>query len=648
MRRNKLFGWMAGFASIAMAAGTSMAPVLAAVSENSPVGNSEPVEEVVGEEDKNPDAAGQEEPTEADVGREDGAKEGREGAASAAPQADIEAEGSLDRIDGASARGANSGGKDTEASGVYDFKDNKTTGTVTVVEKWDDQSNNAERPVVDVSLSTAKPSKSALGYTVTFHGNKAAGLVFNDGRDINEVVYNSSGQIVDGVFKVPGGWAAGAVSWFTDKKLKNKVDVSEDGTVQMPLSGDIDLWGKVKTFKIKGGYYRRYSTDIGGNGFNDLIPDTVTEIFFTDEIKPENASVIDVDADGDGGVIAWTENSDTIMKVSTQIKGMKVQAAELSGYMFYDCRGLTALDLSSLDTQNATNMFGMFRDCSGLTALDLSPLNTQKVTNMANMFYGCSGLTALDLSPLDTQNVTDMSYMFFSCHGLAALDLSPFDTHNVTYMGSMFRDCSSLTALDLSSFDTSNVKNMLQMFEDCSGLTALDLSSFNTQKVTNMNSIFADCSGLTALDLSSFDTQNVTDMNYMFQGCRGLTALDLSPLNTQKVMEMSYMFQGCSGLTALDLSPLNTQNVNDMRYMFSKCSGLTALDLSPLNTQNVMKMSYMFQGCRGLTSIITGPNFKFVGIDYRLAGTWRNTAGETFTSGKFPSNVADTYTKIAS
>ena len=35
MRRNKLFGWLTGFASIALAAGTSIAPVLAAVSENS-------------------------------------------------------------------------------------------------------------------------------------------------------------------------------------------------------------------------------------------------------------------------------------------------------------------------------------------------------------------------------------------------------------------------------------------------------------------------------------------------------------------------------------------------------------------------------------------------------------------------------------
>ena len=161
---------MTGFASVAMAAGISMAPVLAVVNENSPgEGNPEPVEEVVDKETEDSDAVGQKGPVEADVGGEEGAKEGMEGAASAAPQADIEAEGSLD---GTSARVTNDGNGDMETSGVYEFKDNKTTGTVTVVKKWDDQSNNAERPVVDISLSTAKPSKNPLGYTVTFHARK--------------------------------------------------------------------------------------------------------------------------------------------------------------------------------------------------------------------------------------------------------------------------------------------------------------------------------------------------------------------------------------------------------------------------------------------------------------------------------------------
>lgn len=221
--------------------------------------------------------------------------------------------------DGLSENALNTG--EDENLGVYDFKDNKTTGTVTVTKVWDDDKTNEERAIPDIKISTAKPSKSALGYTVTFHGDKDAGLVFDDGRDINEVVYNSSGQIVDGMFKVPGGWTAGAVSWFADEALTNKVDVSEDGTVQMPLSGDVDLWGKIKTFEIKG-YNGSYSKKY--NDFNYLIPDTVTEILFTDEVKPESADIINVDADGDGMVVAWTENDGTVMKVSTQIKGMKV------------------------------------------------------------------------------------------------------------------------------------------------------------------------------------------------------------------------------------------------------------------------------------------------------------------------------------
>ena len=107
------------------------------------------------------------------------------------------------------------------------------------------------------------------------------------------------------------------------------------------------------------------------------------------------------------------------------------------------------------------------------------------------------------------------------------------------------------------------------------------------------------------------------------------------------------MFRGCSGLTSLDLTPLDTQNVTDMSSIFNGCSGLTSLDLTPLDTKNVTDMSYMFNYCRALTSLTTGTAFKFVGTDYRLSGTWQNTAGDTFTSGKFPSNVADTYTKIS-
>ena len=127
-------------------------------------------------------------------------------------------------------------------------------------------------------LSTEKPSKSTKGYTVTFHGN---GLKFDDGTDENMVVYNSSGQIVEGSYKEAVGTGIG---WYSDKALTQKVEISDDGVPQIELTGDLDLWAKEMTFEIKGynnDYQKKY------NDFNYSIPDTVTEVIFTDEAKPK-------------------------------------------------------------------------------------------------------------------------------------------------------------------------------------------------------------------------------------------------------------------------------------------------------------------------------------------------------------------------
>ena len=515
---------------------------------------------------------------------------------------------------------------------------------MTITKKWDDGLTNAEREIPDMYLSTEKPSKSTKGYTITFHGN---GLKFADGTDENMVVYSSSGQIVEGSYKEAVGTG---VAWYANKECTQKVEISDDGVPQVELTGDLDLWAKEMTFEIKGytdDYQKKY------NDFNYLIPDTVTEVIFTDGAKPKTKKVIDVDADGDSGVVAWLNDSaGTVMKVSTQIPGMKVQAATDSGNMFFNRSKLQKIDLKMLDTQNVTGMGGMFNGCSGLTSLDLTPLDTQNVTDMGSMFANCRGLTSLDLTSLDTKNVTSMRNMFSDCFGLTSLDLMPLDTESVTDMSSMFFNCRGLTGLDLTSLNTSNVKSMEYMFYDCSGLTSLNLTPLNTSKVTSMYQMFGDCSALTSLDLAPLNTQNVTNMDGMFSGCSGLTSLDLTPLNTKNVTNMGSMFCNCRGLTSLDLSPLDTRRVTDMWDMFSGCSGLTSLDLSPLDTKNVTSMGYMFSECTSLTNLATGTSFKFVGTDYRLSGTWQNTAGEIFNgndgTANFPSNVADTYTKVSS
>ena len=82
---------------------------------------------------------------------------------------------------------------------------------------------------------------------------------------------------------------------------------------------------KNTTYKLK--TYARH--------FTDLIPDTATSIIFTDETKPNNEDVIDVDDNGDGGVVAWLEDSGKVMKVSTQKKGQKIEMGAMDELGFY-------------------------------------------------------------------------------------------------------------------------------------------------------------------------------------------------------------------------------------------------------------------------------------------------------------------------
>ena len=224
---------------------------------------------------------------------------------------------------------------------------------MTITKKWDDELTNAEREIPDMYLSTEKPSKSTKGYTVTFHGN---GLKFADGTDENMVVYNSSGQIVEGSYKEAVGTG---VAWYSDKACKNRVMISDNGVPQIELTGDLDLWAKEMTFTL-----------VSGARFNNKIPNGITEVIITDEVKSKDKASIDVDADGDGGVVAWLDDdAGTVMKVSTQIPGVKVQATGNSENMFNGRSKLQKIDFKMLDTQNVTNMGAMFRDCSGLTNL---------------------------------------------------------------------------------------------------------------------------------------------------------------------------------------------------------------------------------------------------------------------------------------
>ena len=335
------------------------------------------------------------------------------------------------------------------------------------------------------------------------------------------------------------------------------------------------------------------------------------------------------------------------------IENLNTEKVKNMMYMFYGCKKLTSLDLSSFKTANVTNMNGMFGSCSSLTSLDVSSFDTDEVEEMSYMFGNCTGLKSLNVSKFNTANVTGMGYMFGGCSGLTSLDLSSFSTANVTNMMNMFIGCKGLISLDLSSFNTANVQVMSYMFNGCSGLTTINVSdAFTTNNVSNSDGMFGGCyklegatsynSGKTDKNMANFDgyftPKNITpyvkwdantkvltfkvantkeegsgvyDLNegenkpkWVGEVSGDCTKVVFTPSFKQAKPTSCYMwFWGFWKLTTIEgIENLNTEDVTDMSEMFNSCSGLTSLDVSKFNTAKVTNMNGMFGGS-GLISL---------------------------------------------
>ena len=140
----------------------------------------------------------------------------------------------------------------------------------------------------------------------------------------------------------------------------------------------------------------------------------------------------------------------------------------------------------------ANNCAEMFHNCYRLTSIPWNDFNidTSQCTDMNSMFYDCKALTSLDLSSFDTSKVTDISYMFYNCTALTSLDLSNFDTSQCTNMGRMFRKCSGLKEIICpNGFDMSSCTRVLYMFDDCTSYNGEPLHFKNVPRNLDFSGI---------------------------------------------------------------------------------------------------------------------------------------------------------------
>lgn len=100
--------------------------------------------------------------------------------------------------------------------------------------------------------------------------------------------------------------------------------------------------------------------------------------------------------------------------------------------------------------------FAYFKDLISVEGME--NFNASELKNMSQMFYNCTGLTELNLSSLNTSNVRDMSYLFSGCSSLKTIYVGDqWSTASVTDGKKMFKDCTSLVGGAGTVFDSDHV-----------------------------------------------------------------------------------------------------------------------------------------------------------------------------------------------
>ena len=150
--------------------------------------------------------------------------------------------------------------------------------------------------------------------------------------------------------------------------------------------------------------------------------------------------------------VTYTENGDYTISPDSGYDGMAGASVKVN------VTSTTPVQTVDLDT-------GISFGRSSFTTLPFTLTGGGNRSNMAYMFQECKALTSLDLSNLNTSNVKDMRNMFYNCYALTSLDLSSFNTSQVTNMGSMFGYCKALTTVKVINCNDATKQKILNQLQ---------------------------------------------------------------------------------------------------------------------------------------------------------------------------------------
>lgn len=367
-------------------------------------------------------------------------------------------------------------------------------------------------------------------------------------------------------------------------------------------------------------------------------PTTTMRLVLVNSIdESKRASSVDVSAEGNGSVIAYTESVGGGNAICVAFEGVLELNAD-SSHVFENFELVSddngSSDLRLVDFSKVENASYMFSESQG--SYPVSNVVLPKVTDASYMFY----MSSLNVSNILLPNATTAEGMFKKARGLDVV--SDIYLPSATTANNMFEGFVRKTVTGVKFSD--KLKTADYMFLDAhlgdsnSSDNRLDMSDWGMSGVTQAKYMFSKFApnGSSPFTIKMFDTSGLTDGSYLFggnalaEGMLGDINIDLSYNNFDNLEKADYMFNGCmafntgkfifenvsfpkltSAISMFDNAPIRSGRVRNLSFpvlgkanrMFGGTMSYSAVDLSSFSFGSLVSANNMINGFMEATSM---------------------------------------------